>query len=115
MIATIIIHGADINRLQAYQYDKDSKYDVMYRILSDNIIDINKELFKEYSDEYFESYMYLEAMKREIEAKYIPLDIIDNISWNIDFRSGIMAFNIDNLNSNDINRLEDAGFVIKNS
>lgn len=115
MKAYIKIYEADINRLQAYQYDKDSKFDILTRILSDNSIDINKELFKEYVVEYSESYVYLEVMKKEMEDKYIPVGIAGNVSWNINFHNNTMTLDADSLDSNDIKRLEDNGFVIENS
>lgn len=86
----------DAQSLSAAIFLSDASKEVLMEILTNPDIDINKELFSQYVNEYSDQRVYVDLLKRRMSAKYIPSDFyVDKVvSWNITFTSGSLIVNV---------------------
>ena len=80
-----------VNTIEAYQYEVNSRMDVISYMLSNNMT-LGTESFNQYQAELINHKKMLDAAKQELETNivrpYLDANNIPNASWNLDFASG---------------------------
>lgn len=90
---TIVIPQEEINKIQRKDVDMSSRRDIITYILSNNI-QIPKERFDEYQNEYSLAFANFEKAKIEVEEKYVNPNMMPKEkknNWTLDYNSNILT------------------------
>lgn len=90
---TIVIPQEKINEVQRKDVDMSSRRDIITYILSNNI-QIPKERFNEYQNDYSLAYINFENAKKEIEETYVDNNMLPGEkknNWTLDYNSNILT------------------------
>lgn len=81
------------NKLQALQYECDSRKDLLTFMVNNNV-DINSDNFQKYHKEYQDFYAELSILKDEMQKTFLNPQVPGKIiRWNLDFTTNQVTCN----------------------
>ena len=84
-----------ITALQAAQYKKEAKQNIIVHILGNSMLNISKELYDKYCNDYLTAYAEYEAIKDEVSTMYLNQLGLSNVNWSINFANMSMSIEVD--------------------
>ena len=85
-----------VDAVEHYNIEYEAAQEVIIKILENNKLDINQNLFKIYQKEYDHKFYMFNKYKKEIEEKYVIPQVNDNLNytWHLNYTTKILTIYI---------------------